>query len=134
MTDFIVSALPLVPYDPFTVPGPYAGEGPVFVHADGCEPRSCAPGEVPDQVAESMLSVRAYDEQAMMVGAEVLTGARLAERASALVGPGVAFLHVHFAGPGCSLSGSTRPRATEETRHASDAGAQGRGLPRAARG
>ena len=91
----------LLTYNPFTVPSPYAGEGPVFVHADGCEPRSCAPGEVPDQVAESMLSVRAYDEQAMMVGAEVLTGARLAERARALLRPGVAFLHVHFAGPGC---------------------------------
>jgi hypothetical protein len=91
----------LLPYDPFTVPSPYAGEGPVFVHADGCEPRLCEPGEVPEQVAESMLSVRAYDEQAMMIEAEVLTGARLAERARALLKPGVAFLHVHFAGPGC---------------------------------
>jgi hypothetical protein len=91
----------LLPYDPFTVSSPYAGEGPVFVHADGCEHRHCDPGEVPDQVANSMLSVRAYDEQAMMVDAEVLTGARLAERARALLKPGVAFLHVHFAGPGC---------------------------------
>jgi len=28
----------LLPYDPFTVKSPYAGEGPIFVHADGCEP------------------------------------------------------------------------------------------------
>ena len=30
-------ALVLASYDPFTVRSPYAGEGPVFVHADSCE-------------------------------------------------------------------------------------------------
>jgi hypothetical protein len=59
--------LALASYDPFTVRSPYAGEGPVFVHADGCEPFASAPGAISEQVA----------------------------------GPDVAFLHVHFAGPGC---------------------------------
>src|SRR4051794_31844167 len=42
--------LVLASYDPFTVRSPYAGEGPVFVHADGCEPFHSAPGEVSEQV------------------------------------------------------------------------------------
>ena len=45
--------------------------------------------------------VRAYDAEAMMLDADVVPGERLAARTRALLGPGVAFLHAHFAGPGC---------------------------------
>ena len=49
-----------------------------------------------------MLSVRAYDDEAMMTGATVLEGERFADRVEALLSDAdVAFLHVHFAGPGC---------------------------------
>ena len=41
----------LASYDPFTVRSPYAGEGPVFVHADGCEPFAPEPGAISEQVA-----------------------------------------------------------------------------------
>jgi hypothetical protein len=91
----------LLPYDPFTVKSPYAGEGPIFVHADGCQPPGLRPGELPEQVVGRVLSVRAYDDDAMMLNAEVLPGERLAERARALLQHGAAFIHVHFAGPGC---------------------------------
>jgi hypothetical protein len=91
----------LLPYDPFTVKSPYAGEGPIFVHADGCERASLAPGELCEQVFGRVLSVRAYDEHAMMLNSEVLAGEHLAERARELLERGYAFLHVHFAGPGC---------------------------------
>jgi len=60
--------LVLAPYDPFTVRSPYAGDGPVFVHADGCEPFEPEPGAMTEQMLDD---------------------------------PGTAFLHVHFAGPGC---------------------------------
>jgi hypothetical protein len=63
--------LVLLPYDPFTVKSPYTGEGPIFVHADGCQPSNLEAGE------------------------------RLADRARELLEEGHAFLHVHFAGPGC---------------------------------
>jgi hypothetical protein len=95
-------ALVLASYDPFTRRSPYAGEGPVFVHADGCEPFRPVPGAVSEQVAGRVLSLRAYDGEAMMTEAEVIEGERFAERASALLaGDAVAFLHTHFAGPGC---------------------------------
>ena len=94
--------LALTAYDPFTVRSPYAGEGPVFVHADGCEPFASAPGAVSEQVGGRVLSIRAYDRDAMLTEASVLEGERFHARATELLDdPAVEFLHVHFAGPGC---------------------------------
>jgi hypothetical protein len=94
--------LVLASYDPFTVRSAYAGEGPVFVHADGCAAFASVPGAVCEQVGGRLLSVRAYDADAMMAGATVLPGERFAEHAASVLDDSrVAFLHVHFAGPGC---------------------------------
>jgi hypothetical protein len=94
--------LVLASYDPFTLRSPYAGKGPVFVHAEGCEPFAPEPGRLSEQVAGRQLSVRAYDGEAMMLDAAVLAGERFAERVPELLDEdGVEFLHVHFAGPGC---------------------------------
>jgi len=91
--------LVLAPYDPFTVRSAYAGAGPVFVHADGCEPFD---GGETEQVAGRTLSIRAYDADAMLTDAVVLPGERFEEAARDMLRePGTAFLHVHFAGPGC---------------------------------
>jgi hypothetical protein len=93
----------LLRYDPFTVSSPYTGEGPVFVHADGCDAHVAEPGALPEQVRPGrMFSVRCYDADAMMLDAEVVAGERLADRARELLGDGTAaFLHAHFAGAGC---------------------------------
>jgi hypothetical protein len=95
-------SLLLLPYDPFTVRSPYAGEGPVYIHADGCEPHRPERDVLPEQVdARRTFSVRAYDGDAMLLDAEVVPGTELADRARALLRDDVAFLHAHFAGPGC---------------------------------
>jgi len=88
-------------YDPFTVRSPYTGDGPVFVHAGGCEAHRAEAGVLPEQVPGRTFSVRSYDEGAMMLDAEIVPGDRLAERAGALLDDGAAFFHAHFAGPGC---------------------------------
>ena len=94
--------LALASYDPFTIRSPYAGDGPVFVHARGCEAFEPAPGAISEQVDGRVLSIRAYDGDAMMTTASVLKGEEFRDRATELLAdPGVAFLHVHFAGPGC---------------------------------
>ena len=94
--------LVLAAYDPFTGRTPYAGEGPVFVHADGCERFPSAPGAMSERLGGRMLSIRAYDGDAMLVSAAVMRGEHFAERVGDLLhADGVAFLHVHFAGPGC---------------------------------
>jgi hypothetical protein len=91
--------LVLASYDPFTVRSPYAGSGPVFVHADGCTPFE---GAETEQVGGRTLSIRAYDADAMLVDASVLAGERFEDAAREMLDdPDVAFLHVHFAGPGC---------------------------------
>ena len=95
-------ALALAAYDPFTIRSAYAGDGPVFVHADGCEPFESVPGAVSEQVDGRVLSIRAYDDDALMTEAAVTAGEDFRERATTLLAdPQVAFLHVHFAGPGC---------------------------------
>ncbi len=91
--------LVLAPYDPFTVRSPYAGAGPVFVHADGCDPFE---GNRTEQVDGRTLSIRAYDADAMLADAAVLPGELFEDQVKAMLDdPDVAFLHVHFAGPGC---------------------------------
>jgi len=95
-------ALVLAPYNPFTRTSPYAGEGPVFVHANGCEPFRSVPDTVSEQVHGRVLAVRAYDADAMMTEAAVLPGEGFVDHIAArLTDEHVAFLHVHFAGPGC---------------------------------
>jgi hypothetical protein len=92
--------LVLAPYDPFPLRSPYAGPGPVFVHADGCEP--FGGGGETEQVAGRTLSIRAYDADAMLTDATVVWGERFEAAARTMLDdPDTAFLHVHFAGPGC---------------------------------
>jgi hypothetical protein len=91
----------LVPYNPFEVRSPYVGEGPVFVHADGCEPYA-DDGVVPDQLRRRLLAGRAYDGEGMMVSAEVVEGTDLEAGLDALfAAPGAEFVHLHYARPGC---------------------------------
>jgi hypothetical protein len=59
-------------------------------------------GEVENAGQGRMLSIRAYDGDALMTEAAVTRGEEFRERATDLLAdPQVAFLHVHFAGPGC---------------------------------
>jgi hypothetical protein len=91
-------ALLLLGYDPFTGRSPYSGPGPIYVHAHDCEPFD-ADG-IPEQLTRRLLSVRAYDEQHMLVDAEVVEGVELESVAERLLA-GSAYVHVHNARPGC---------------------------------
>jgi uncharacterized protein DUF1203 len=92
----------LLPYDPFLVRSPYTGEGPVYVHADGCDEHRPEPDVLPEQVdAPRQFSVRAYDADALMLDAAVVPAADLADHARSMLADGASFLHAHFAGPGC---------------------------------
>jgi Protein of unknown function (DUF1203) len=58
--------------------------------------------EIPEQLRKRALAVRAFDAEAMMVGWELVDG-RDADQAieRLLAKPDAAYLHVHFAAPGC---------------------------------
>jgi hypothetical protein len=58
--------------------------------------------QVPDQLRQRTLAVRAFDADAMMVGSELVDGRQLVAGIERLfVDARAAYLHVHFAAPGC---------------------------------
>ncbi len=80
---------------------PYRASGPIFVR-EGVGTAKLRVGELPPVLAGRLLSVRAYDDRGWMVAAEVTDGEAAAMVFEDLLDrPGVAFLHVHNAGPGC---------------------------------
>jgi hypothetical protein len=91
----------LLPYDPFPQSGPYTGAGPIFVHADGCQGFRFT-GEVPGQLRRRLLALRAYDQACMMTSAEVVEGGELeGALGEAFAAADTAFVHLHYARPGC---------------------------------
>jgi hypothetical protein len=58
--------------------------------------------EVPEQLRRRMLAVRAFDGNAMMLGFELVDGRDLEAAIERLLRlPQAAYLHIHFAAPGC---------------------------------
>jgi hypothetical protein len=88
------------PFEPDAKSSPYQGSGPIFVHSNECDPYSGS--EIPDQQLGRLLSVRAYDNEHLMVDADVLQGDGLDEKAKEMLADGkVKYLHVHNAKRGC---------------------------------
>jgi hypothetical protein len=57
---------------------------------------------VPEQLRIRMLAVRAFDAKSMMLGWELIQGRELEAAIERLfANPAAAYLHVHFAAPGC---------------------------------
>ena len=102
MTDALPGErLLLLEYDPFHVRSPYTGHGPIFVHADGCEPFRFE-GRIPVQLRRRLLAVRAYDQNAMMRDCGVVEGADIENALTRLLDdPDAAYVHVHYAKAGC---------------------------------
>ena len=80
---------------------PYRSAHAIYV-IDGAEEAKPEAGDVPEELASRLLSVRAFSEDGMILGAEVVEGrqaAPLFERM--LADPRVGYLHVHYAKYGC---------------------------------
>ena len=91
----------LLPFMHHDVLSPYRAAGPVFVRM-GATRATPAPGEVPEMLRHRLLSVRAYDDGAMMVGAAVVEGKELEVSIERFFSRAeVSYLHVHNAKPGC---------------------------------
>jgi hypothetical protein len=89
----------LVHFEHHPVANPYRASHAIYVRAG--EVRYDAVDQVPDALRRRQLSVRAFDATGMLVGAEVVDGGGLeAAIDRLLVGP-AAYLHAHFARPGC---------------------------------
>jgi hypothetical protein len=79
---------------------PYRASHAIYVRAG--EKTYDAVDQVPEQLRLRLLSVRAFDEKGMMVGADVVDGKELEGVIERLFGDQHAdYLHVHYAKPGC---------------------------------
>ncbi len=91
----------LVPFRHHDVESPYRASGPVFVRETAKEVE-LTPGEIPDVVAGRVMSVRAYNDQGVMVNAAVTPGIELESQIEKFFGDTkVSYLHLHNAGAGC---------------------------------
>src|ERR1700733_14321648 len=90
----------LVNYEHHAVASPYRMRFAIYVRKD--EETFDAADTVPQQLRARTLAVRAFDADAMMTGFELTDGKEL-ERAieRQFADPRAAYLHVHFAAPGC---------------------------------
>ncbi len=90
----------LVNYEHHPVASPYRMRFAIFVRRG--EETYDAVDEVPDQLRRRTLAVRAFDDEAMMIGFELVAGEQLEQAIECLLAdPRAAYLHVHFAAPGC---------------------------------
>jgi Protein of unknown function (DUF1203) len=90
----------LVNYEHHAVASPYRMRFAIFVRPG--EETFDAIDAVPEQLRKRMLAVRAFDAGAMMIGCELIDGEKLEAAVERQFADGrAAYLHVHFAAPGC---------------------------------
>ena len=90
----------LVNYEHHPVNSPYRMRFAVYVRRG--EETYDAVDEIPEQLRIRTLAVRAYDQNAMMVGWELVDGRELEAAIERLFADSrAAYLHTHYAAPGC---------------------------------
>jgi hypothetical protein len=90
----------LVNYEHHAVASPYRMRFAVYVRPG--EKQFDAVDEVPQYLRGRTLAVRAFDDTGMMVGWELVEGDQLEDAVAKLLAePRAAYLHLHFAAPGC---------------------------------
>ena len=91
----------LLPFLHHDVDTPYRASGPIYVREDAVQAQP-AVDEVPALLRARLLSLRAYDARGMMAWAEVVPGNGIEAGIAALFAlERVAYLHLHYAKPGC---------------------------------
>lgn len=93
----------LLPYLHHDVAGPYRASGPIYVREAAMQgPSAEFRAALPPSFPRRLLSLRAYDAGGLMRDADVVDGVEALPHLQRLLDvPGVAYLHVHNARPGC---------------------------------
>ena len=90
----------LVNYEHHPVDSPYRMRFAIYVRRG--EEQFDAIDQIPEQLRTRTLAVRAFDANAMMVGWELVDGQQVEPAIERLLAiPSAAYLHIHFAAPGC---------------------------------
>ena len=104
--DFQINALPLASFRPLFSLSDAELSGRnmrrVIYVREAAQQAELAVNEVPDLLRTRMLSLRAYGREGMMVSADVLPGTEVERGIEQLLEtPRTAYLHIHYAKPGC---------------------------------
>ena len=98
----------LLHFEHLAVESPFRASHAIYVR-EGVRTRTCAPGEVPEMFRSRQLSVRCFDEQAMLTDAYLIDGSQVESViAKALDAPHIVHADVHFAKMGCFGARVTR--------------------------
>jgi len=94
-------SLILANFEHLPVDSPYRSRHAVFVREGAREPAEYRDA-IPVQFRSRTLSLRAFDEAGMMVEADLVEGEAIEPMIDRMFAdPAVAYLHAHFARPGC---------------------------------
>ncbi len=86
------------------VDSPYRASHAIFVR-EGAEAAFEAVDKLPEMLRYSLLSLRAFDAQGLIVDAGVVEGRMAESLIDHLLGqPSTAFIHAHYAGHGCYVA------------------------------
>lgn len=103
-------ALVLLNYQHLEGDTPYAAAHAIYVRQDA-KRAEIAPGDVPDVLAQRVLSVRGFDRNKMMRDADVVAGCDLAAALERMFADAqVEVIHIHNAKQGCFAARATRVR------------------------
>lgn len=90
----------LINYEHLPVDSPYRSRHAIYIRRG--EKQCVMIDDVPSMLRSRTLSVRAFDEQGLMVGADTVDGSDLETVIEKMFADSRAqYLHVHFAAPGC---------------------------------
>lgn len=91
----------LAHYEHQPVDSPFRASHAIYVREAAIE-APLAPGAVPALFRTRLLSLRGFDEEGMMQAADVVEGVALEPAIETMLAdPAVAYLHLHYAKPGC---------------------------------
>jgi hypothetical protein len=90
----------LINHEHLPVDSPYRSRHAIYIRAN--KTTFDAVDQVPDMLRRRLLSLRAFDDAGMMTGCDVVEGRDLETAINHLFAdPKAAYLHAHFARPGC---------------------------------
>jgi hypothetical protein len=91
----------LLNYEHQAASSPYRSSHAIFVREWASEAK-LGKNEIPEQLRQRLLSVRAFDASGMMIDADVVDGHQLESLVARMfVNESVSYLHLHNAKPGC---------------------------------
>ncbi len=101
----------LVNYEHQSADSPFNSRHAIYVRENARKPVTTA-NEIPAMFLSRLVSIRAFDSEHFLAGADVVKGTELEQAIPAMLGrTGTEYIHLHNAMPGCFLAKVTKLQA-----------------------